>query len=497
MISSTQLLKHLKNGAAFINADTQRAEYKSILTAADIIINELLLQESPEFYLDFLQRGVALHATGKTLADGLGKAPLGPVAIRDDLTLETRRAIVDGEIEKLYGNMLRLISVLNENNSDAERAWLVAAADWESSLYLHRLEQVPVNTHVSEMPISEAAMLAYLQQKFPQWKKLKITSYVPLTGGFSKKTILVDTEDELNGNQAIVVRAEQGINLFQFDGGDLAKEFHIIRLVRKHGVTVAEPLWMETDTRHVGFRFMVSRRALGKTYGTHFGSEETMSKEKSEAVVDAMIAELVALHNIKIDPNDADVQNSHLNSWLQYKTVTEATRYNVTDYLPRLVRLTDVPMTPLMQRAFNWLANNVPQVDEPPVITHRDFGFNNIIFNGSTLSAVLDWETSLLGDPAADIAWTHHQNLSPYMSMPEFLVRYKAGSGRDISEFRLAYWRVINCMGGIMACLSSMRALETHDAPPINIAAMAYQYVAAFGPQFNMLIEQAEQTRGK
>ena len=493
MISNTQLLKHLRNGAAFINADTTRAEYKSILTAADIIINELLLQESPGFYIDFLQRGVALQAKGKAIADGLGKKLPAPVAIRDDVTAETRRAMVDEEIEKLYANLHALIAMLNENNSAAEKAWLNEAADWESSLYLHRLEQVPMKTHASEMPISEATMLAYLQQKFPQWKNLKTTSYVPLAGGFSKKTILVDTHDDLNGTQAIVVRAEQGINLFHFDGGDLAKEFHIIRLVRKHGVTVAEPLWLETDTSRVGFRFMVSRRAQGKTYGTHFGSDEKIS----EAVVDAMIAELVALHNIKFDVNDADVQASHLKDWLKYQTITESTRYNVTEYLPRLVRETDVPMTPLMQRAFNWLANNIPEVNEPPVITHRDFGFNNIIFNGDNLSAVLDWETSLLGDPATDIAWTHHQNLAPYMPMVELLRRYKLGTGRDISEYRLAYWRVINCMGGIMACLSSMRALETHDAPPINIAAMAYQYVAAFGPQFNMLIEQAEQARGK
>ena len=81
------------------------------------------------------------------------------------------------------------------------------------------------------------------------------------------------------------------------------------------------------------------------------------------------------------------------------------------------------------------------------------------------------------------------------MSMDELLRRYKAGTGRDISEFRLAYWRVVNCLGGAMACLSSLRALETQESPPINIAVMAFQYVAYFGPQFNALIEAAEKVR--
>ncbi len=497
MISNTQLLKHLRNGAAFINADTQKAEYKVIMTASDIILNQLLLHESPDFHLDFLRRGIALQAQGAGLAAKPGKKAPILTPVRNDLTLEIRQSIVDAEIEKLYANLIALVGVMNENAAADEKAWLVAVSDWESSHYLHRLEQVPTQPGVPEQTIAADTILAYLQQKYPQWQNLRITSFVPLAGGFSKKTILVDLEDDVNGKLAVVVRAEQGIDLFKFDGGDLAKEFHIIQLARKSGVTVAEPLFLEADASETGFRFMVSRRASGKTYGTHFGSGEEMSKEKSEAVVNSMIAALVALHNIKVDPNDADVKASHLNGWLQYRTVTETIRYNVTEYLPRLLRETDVPMTPQLQRAFNWLANNVPEVDEPPVVTHRDFGFNNIMFDGTEISAVLDWETSLLGDPAADIAWTHHQNLAPYMSMPEFLRRYKAGTGRDISEFRLAYWRVVNTLGGIMACLASLRTLETHEAPPINIAAMGFLYVAAFGPQFNMLIQQAEDARGK
>ena len=495
MIDNSQLLKHARNAAASIGVETDKTEQKSILGSSDVILNELMLREDPTFYLDYIERGKVLLLDGQELAGKLNHTLPDAIGLRDDLTSEMRTTILNAEIDKIYCNLLGVIGALDEGGSAAEKAWLIAVSDWESSLYQHRLNRIEVGSKATEKPITETAMLTYLQQKFPQWKNLRLVTFVPLAGGFSKKTILVDTQDDLNGKQSIVFRLDQGINLFQFDGTDIAKEFHIIQLVRRCGVPVAEPLWLEADASRLGFRFMVSRRAVGKTYGNHFGSDQGFSQDSIGAVVDSLVSTLVKLHQVPIDPHDADVQASHLKDWLPYKTVTEATRYCVSEYLPRLIRLTDVPMTPQLQRALNWLARNVPEVDEPAVITHLDYGFNNIMFDGTQISAVLDWETSHPGDPAADIAWTHHQNLAPYMSMDELLRRYKAGTGRDISQFRLAYWRVVNCMGGAMACLSSLRALETQEAPPINIAVMAFQYVAYFGPQFNALIEAAEKVR--
>ena len=77
------------------------------------------------------------------------------------------------------------------------------------------------------------------------------------------------------------------------------------------------------------------------------------------------------------------------------------------------------------------------------LLTPVDCVLNELLLESSPafylqhISAVLDWESSRLGDPADDIIWTQ-MVLSPYMSMPEFLKAYKAGTGRDVSEYRLA-----------------------------------------------------------
>lgn len=495
MISNLQLLQHARLAAAQVCAEADRPEHRTLLGAVETLLNELLLREDPAFRLAHIERGAALLAEGRRLAMQMNKPLPAAPELRGDISGDLRNCVLDAEIDKLNAALLDLVATMDENASMSEKAWLVAACDWETGLYLHGAQRVALPPQAAATPLDEAAVLAYLQRRFPQWRNLRITSFVPLSGGFSKKTILVDTEDDANGRQSIVFRVDQGINLFQFDGSDIAREFHLIQLVRRHGVPVAEPLWLEEDAGQLGHRFMVSRRAAGQTYGNHFGSAGELGNDSIGPIVDSLISALVMLHRVPIDDADPDVQRSHLKDWLPYRTVTEATRYCVTEYLPKLIRLTDVPLTPQLQRALQWLARNVPEVDEPAVITHLDYGFNNIIFDGTKISAVLDWETSHPGDPAADIAWTHHQNLAPYLSMDELLRRYKAGTGRDISAYRLAYWRVVNCLSGAMACLSSLRALETHAAPPVNIAVMAFQYVAAFGPQFNALIDAAEAAR--
>ena len=57
MPRTIQLLKQARHAAAAINQSTTNAEYKAILTAADYVFNELILQDSPAFYLDYIARG--------------------------------------------------------------------------------------------------------------------------------------------------------------------------------------------------------------------------------------------------------------------------------------------------------------------------------------------------------------------------------------------------------------------------------------------------------
>ena len=62
---------------------------------------------------------------------------------------------------------------------------------------------------------------------------------------------------------------------------------------------------------------------------------------------------------------------------------------------------------PAMDRLVDWLRSNLPPDSGEARVVHGDFRCDNMIFAGHepSVAAVLDWELSTLGDPAADFVY--------------------------------------------------------------------------------------------
>ena len=347
MSTNLQLLTQIRIAMDTINQTIDNDEHKALLSAADVIINELMLRDNSEYYLGHIDHGAQLLTEGVKLAKETVESHIDPTRLIVDLASDVRVVDINAEIETLNRELASIVSILDENRSTIEKDYLVRVCDWENSFYKHRLEQVSYLEGRAE-PITQERLLAYLKNKFPQWIDLKITNFAALDGGFSKKTILFETEDKLNGKQSLVMRAEQPVNLCQYRGSHVTHEYYMIQLMRNCGLPIAEPLWLEEEQKHLGCRFIVSRKAEGRTYGGNLGSEE----ELSEAQVDSMMSTFIKMHNIKLDHNDPLVQKSHLKEWLPHKNLRETTHYHVTEFLPRLIQLTGIPASPQLQRGF-------------------------------------------------------------------------------------------------------------------------------------------------
>ena len=128
-------------------------------------------------------------------------------------------------------------------------------------------------------------------------------------------------------------------------------------------------------------------------------------------------------------------------------------------------------------------------------MVHVDYAFNNILFENNRISAVLDWETSRMGDPCDDILWSQ-QNLGVY-SMPEFLEIYEKATSRHISQYRMAYAFAQKCVLNIIAGLTALEAVDSNDNSPLHMAVMGLKYMPLFGADIGELIEKAESLKGK
>ena len=158
-----------------------------------------------------------------------------------------------------------------------------------------------------------------------------------------------------------------------------------------------------------------------------------------------------------------------------------------------------------MERLIDWLPRHIPPGDDTAIV-HGDYRLDNMIFHPSEprILAVLDWELSTLGHPAADfsyhcmswhippgrfrgIAGLDLQALG-IPSMEDYVARYCERSGKRIPledfDFYLAYnmFRLAGIMQGIMkryvdGTASSAQALENGKAAR-PMAEMAWEFAS-------------------
>ena len=113
---------------------------------------------------------------------------------------------------------------------------------------------------------------------------------------------------------------------------------------------------------------------------------------------------------------------------------------------------------PAMATAGTWLAAHKP-ADSPPSLIHNDFKFDNVIFDPglTTITGVLDWEMSTIGDPLMDLGtslsyWMQSDDAALFqqplfgvttkpgmMRRPEVAARYFERSGRRTDDLVFYY----------------------------------------------------------
>ena len=487
MSRTGQLLKAARATANTVGQSLDNPSHAASLSYVDLVLNELILRDDPGFYLDHIARGELLLTEGHRMLS-VGADPwIAPASLRPEMRADMSAEAINTALDQLNACLVDVVARLDEARSDAEKSYLERVCSWEKGFYDHHLEQAG-GSMGEDLVFTEESLRAYLADKFPHWSGLRVSRVEPLAGGFSKKTVLFETYDEVNGHQSMVLRAEQESSVLRFS--KVTQEFHIIQFMRKAGLPVAEPLWLEEHTEHFGVPLMVSRKAPGTNHGVTMGGMDSIS----EKLLQSMIATLCAMHSVKPDADDPLVQRSPLAEWLPYRDIRAATTYFVTSYLQNLIRETKIDMTPQLLRVLKWLQANVPNEAEESAIVHLDLALNNVLIDDDTVSAVLDWESVRLGDPADDIITTYDA-VSSNISLADFLDRYAAGTGRSISEYRLAYARVAKCALYMVIFLNATRAIHHDDDADIKLGLLAFRFMALMASRFNELIADAERSK--
>lgn len=201
------------------------------------------------------------------------------------------------------------------------------------------------------------------------------------------------------GKHQLVLRTDAATGVAE--SRSRAEEFALIKAAHDAGMTVPEPLWMESSGAVIGKPFTILRRLAG-------------TAEPRQVL--RQIADLDESGEVE---NPGDVLAFHLGQEIaRLHCVTpeqpasslaflapagkDLITQRVTDYRRRLDHLPEAQ--PVLEWALNWIEDHAP-ANERITLCHRDFRLGNIMIADGALSGILDFEFAGWSDPDEDLGW--------------------------------------------------------------------------------------------
>ncbi len=294
-----------------------------------------------------------------------------------------------------------------------------------------------------DLELDRTHLTAWIRQRLPNAEKLSVSELVaPGSSGFSNDTLLFDLEWTESGNsrfEKLVVRIHPtGYQVFP--NYDLKQQFDTMKLLANSDVPVPKMYWYESNSEILGAPFYVMGQLEGRvpTDNPPYHAGGWMleaSPEERAAIWWGCIESMAEIHRIdareagfgfldrpKLGRNGLEQEISY---YRMYKDWSQQGRAH-----------------PTLDAAFDWVVEHQPK-DEPEVLVWGDARIGNIIYQGSTPAAVLDWEMASLASPESDLAWCifldrHHSEglstprLEGFPSYEETIARYESLTGFTI-----------------------------------------------------------------
>ncbi|MCX5058580.1 MULTISPECIES: phosphotransferase family protein [unclassified Streptomyces] len=247
-------------------------------------------------------------------------------------------------------------------------------------------------------------LTSWLGSRLPGAKAVGIT--VPESNGMSSETLLFDIEHPEPPVRACALRlAADPAAYTVFPVYDMPRQYRTMRVVAEHSdLPVPKVLWLEEDPGPLGAPFFVMERVEGRvppdvmpyTYeGNWLHAASDAEREHLEA---ASVGILALLHD-QVPPEEAE--------FLALPGEGDALRRHVSAQHAYYEWVVDGrARSPLIEAAFDRLAELWPHDPGAPVLTWGDARIGNVVYDGFEPAAVLDWEMAALAPREVDLGWT-------------------------------------------------------------------------------------------
>jgi len=287
------------------------------------------------------------------------------------------------------------------------------------------------------------------REAFPSSTDLRITGIERPTGGASWETFLVAVELRLEGQRqarrVVIKRAPASGPLAPYR---VSKDVVIFSTLAASDVPVPTLLTWTEDPSVFVRPFSVTSFIEGESHDITKVERWAVWQQSREALGLEMIDRLAALQRF-------EWRGTNLEEALGPRGSADERVASLVDrYLGPLIeeaRSARVGI-PLWRDMGVWLKQNAPRDPEQDlVIVHGDYRFGNFLWQGTHISAVLDWERAMLGPPMQDLGFMcmplsrrrEPKIMAKAISFEGLTKRYESATGHGIDVAGIQYYAVL------------------------------------------------------
>jgi aminoglycoside phosphotransferase (APT) family kinase protein len=296
------------------------------------------------------------------------------------------------------------------------------------------------------MTVSEAALqpriLDYLKSRFPRATGHALANVQRIAVGWSHETWLFDLHFEERGiakQLGLCVRRDPGNALLRHLS-DLEQQFRVLRCLESTLLPAPKPFWFERDPGILGAPFLVMEKVVGSCpspWGRDGRAFYHAAAQRGRLPA-SFTQTLATLHTL-------DWRAAGLDFLGVPETGTGFARREIAKWR-ELIDVSEHQPEPILTDLICWLEANAPRSDRVTLV-HGAYRTGNLLIDGDRVSAVLDWELQVLGDPMYDVAYVLSDLnregtalLSNLVERDAFFRDYEALTGFAIDESVCRYY---------------------------------------------------------
>lgn len=305
---------------------------------------------------------------------------------------------------------------------------------------------------------------------------LQLNGVERIAVGWSHETWLFDavwTEGGVTRTEGLCLRRDPGNALLR-EMSDLGQQFRVLQALEHTAVPTPRPFFFEDDPAILGAPFLVMEKVAGTCPSPWGRDGRRFYQEAADRGVlpDSFTDTLVALHTLDWRAAGLD--------FLGVPGPGEAFARSEIAKWRALIEASEHETDPVLVDLLGFLDANAPSTDRLALV-HGAFRTGNLLIHDDRVSAVLDWETQVIGDPMYDVAYVLSDLnregtdlLSNLVERDAFFRRYEAGTGIEIDVEVCNYYQLLYGMRSAAFWMSASGLYATGANRDLRLARTAW-----------------------